>query len=69
MYYRKHQEIIGRVNPKFYLKRQSKNLPNFIIRNTNKINVQFYIGIVLSLRNLVGVQEETANSILVHDPF
>jgi len=44
-------------NPKIYRKRQSKNLPDFIIRNTKK-KCTIYIGTLLSLRNLVGVQEE-----------
>ena len=59
-------EITERANMKFDRKRQSKILPDFIIRNTKK-NVQFYIETVLSLRNLVGcrkknvgVQEETS---------
>ena len=34
------QEITGCANPKIYWKRQSKNLPDFIIRNIKK-NVQF----------------------------
>jgi len=34
-------EVTGRTNPKFYRKRQSKNLPDFVIRNVKKINTQF----------------------------
>jgi len=58
---------IQKITIKFYWKRQSKNFPDFIVQNANKISVQFYIWTVLSLRNLVGcrkknvgVQEETS---------
>jgi len=61
MYYRKHQsrrlpdapiqKFIGSTNPKIY---------RIIIRNTKK-KCTVYRGTVLSLRNLVGVQEESAD--------
>jgi len=52
------QEITGCANPKIDRKRQSKNLPDFIIQNTKKNKYTVHIGTVLSLRNFVGVQEE-----------
>ena len=52
------REITGCINPKIYQKRQSVNLPDFIICNTKKNKCIFYIGTVLSLCNFVGVQKE-----------
>jgi len=53
------REITGCANPKIYWKRQSENLPDFRIRNTKINKCIVYRGTILSLRNLVGVQEET----------
>jgi len=54
------QEITGCTNSKIYWKHQSENLPDFVIRNRKKNKSTIYIGTLLSLRNLMGVQEETA---------
>jgi len=61
------RKVTERANPKFYRKRQSKNLPDFVIQNEKKRMYSFYIRIVLSLHNIVGcrkknlgVQEKTA---------
>jgi len=63
------REITGCANPKIYRKRQSKNLPDFIIWNTKK-NVQFIEGQFCLSATLwgcrkknAGVQEETAHNI------
>jgi len=61
------QEITRQANSKFYRKRQSKNLSDFIIWNTKK-NVQFYTGTILSLHNLVGVQEEKCSGARINCP-
>ena len=68
MYYRKHQFVIlpdapirrftGSANPKIYWKCQSENLPDFIIWNKKKNKCTIYIGTILPLHNIVGVQEE-----------
>jgi len=51
-------EVIGRANPKFYWKHQSENLPNFVIQNAKKINVQFLYKNGFVFAQYCGVQEE-----------